>query len=44
MIHFPATDPEFEEMFKTEEDCMEYIISVRWPEGYICPIYQHDKL
>ncbi|MDR2387868.1 MAG: transposase, partial [Deltaproteobacteria bacterium] len=38
MIEFPNTDHEFEELFKTEKDCVEYIISVRWPDGPTCPI------
>jgi transposase-like protein len=28
---------EFENMFKTNEDCIEYLTQVRWPEGFICP-------
>ncbi len=29
---------EFEEMFKTEQDCIEYISSIRWPKGFECPV------
>lgn len=28
---------EFEEMFKTEQDCINYLISLRWPNGFMCP-------
>ena len=28
---------EFEEMFRTEQDCINYLISLRWPDGFICP-------
>lgn len=28
---------EFEEMFKTEQDCINYLISLRWPNGFVCP-------
>jgi len=27
---------EFEEMFKTEQDCINYLISLRWPNGFVC--------
>jgi Zn ribbon nucleic-acid-binding protein len=44
MIQFPTTDKEFEELFKTAEDCLAYIIAVRWPDGPKCPKCQCDKL
>jgi transposase-like protein len=44
MIEYPTTDQEFEETFKTEEDCLEYIISVRWPDGPHCPKCHHGRL
>jgi len=25
-------------MFKTEQDCIEYISSIRWPQGFECPV------
>lgn len=28
---------EFEEMFKTEQDCIDYLVSLRWPNGFECP-------
>lgn len=28
---------EFEAMFKTEQDCLDYISSIRWPQSFICP-------
>jgi len=28
----------FEKMFMREEDCIEYLTSVRWPHGFVCPI------
>jgi hypothetical protein len=30
---YPENDQEFAKMFKTEEDCLEYLISIRWPDG-----------
>ena len=40
---------EFEELFKTEQDCIDYLRSVRWPHGFECPVccsirtYQKSK-
>ena len=28
---------EFEEQFRTEESCRQYLSRLRWPEGYVCP-------
>ena len=28
---------EFEELFKTEQDCIDYLTSLRWPNGFECP-------
>lgn len=28
---------EFEEMFKTEQDCIDYLTAMRWPNGFECP-------
>ena len=28
---------EFQEMFATEEACRKYLLSLRWPEGFVCP-------
>jgi transposase-like protein/Zn ribbon nucleic-acid-binding protein len=44
MILYPTSDLELEQAFRTERDCLEYIISVRWPEGPRCPQCRHDKL
>jgi len=29
--------PEFETRFVTEESCRDYLMRLRWPEGFICP-------
>ncbi|MHB8418483.1 MAG: IS1595 family transposase [Myxococcales bacterium] len=34
---FPATLPEFEERFGTEEQCQELLMRLRWPDGFVCP-------
>lgn len=36
-MKYPANQMEFEEMFKTEQDCVDYLMLVRWPQGFICP-------
>lgn len=30
---YPKNQIEFEKMFATEEDCIKYIIALRWPEA-----------
>lgn len=32
---------EFEKMFTNEEQCLQYLFQVRFPEGYICPKCEH---
>lgn len=34
---FPATLPEFETRFSTETACREYLVKLRWPQGFVCP-------
>ena len=33
---------EFQDRFRTEEDCLEYVRQLRWPHGFICPNCGHD--
>ena len=35
---FPHTDREFFSMFGTEEQCREHLHSIRWPNGFVCPV------
>lgn len=37
-MKYPGNQMEFEEMFKTEQDCLNYVSSIRWPQSFICPI------
>ncbi len=37
MEEYPRSLAEFEEAFGTEEDCREYLLRLRWPEGFVCP-------
>jgi len=34
---------EFQQSFSREEDCAEYLIQQRWPEGYACTRCGHEK-
>ncbi len=34
---YPSNFEEFLEMFQTEDDCLEYIRRIRWPDTFICP-------
>ena len=37
-MKYPANQMEFEEMFKVEQDCINYLIALRWPHGFECPV------
>lgn len=37
-MKIPSNQMEFEEMFKTEQNCVDYLIAVRWPHGFECPV------
>ena len=37
-MKYPTNQIEFEELFKTEQDCVDYLICIRWPQGFECPI------
>lgn len=34
---------QFEEKFGTEQQCLDYLASLRWPEGFRCPRCHHDE-
>ena len=40
---FPRSFPTFAKRFSTEEDCFNYIIDVRWPDGFVCSKCGHDR-
>ncbi len=44
MDDFPKTSTEFRERFPTEESCVAYLVSVRWPDGFECPACRHRKM
>lgn len=41
MEDYPKTILEFEQRFGTEESCREYLVRIRWPDGFICPHCGH---
>lgn len=43
MEDYPTTILQFEARFATEEACREYLVSLRWPDGFRCPNCAHAK-
>jgi transposase-like protein len=43
MKEYPMTLEEFEKEFDTERACRDYIVSIRWPDGFQCPRCGHNK-
>lgn len=37
-MNYPGNQMEFEDMFRTDQDCIDYLTKVRWPHGFECPI------
>src|SRR5271167_1755065 len=37
MDDFPRNLIEFDARFSTEQACREYLIKLRWPDGFTCP-------
>ena len=35
--HYPRSTGEFLAWFRTDEDCLDYLEWLRWPDGFICP-------
>lgn len=40
---FPKNRIELEEHFRTQDQCLEYLFKLRWPEEFICPKCGHEK-
>jgi hypothetical protein len=40
---YPATWVEFEQRFNTEEACRQYLLALRWPEGFRCPVCEGTR-
>jgi transposase-like protein/predicted RNA-binding Zn-ribbon protein involved in translation (DUF1610 family) len=43
MENYPETLLDFEDRFRTEETCLEYLFKLRWPEGFSCPRCGHRE-
>ena len=37
MEDYPKTAAEFQRLFSTEEACWDYLVGLRWPDGFRCP-------
>src|SRR5579863_4172355 len=37
MEDYPRTVLELEDRFSTEEACRDYLVQLRWPDGFVCP-------
>lgn len=38
MTVYPANTKEFNEAFKDDATCLEYLYEIRWPNGFVCPV------
>lgn len=43
MENYPRNIIEFEKRFNSEQSCREYLVQLRWPNGYICPNCSYNK-
>jgi transposase-like protein len=41
---YPKTLLELEERFLTDQDCLEYLSKIRWPDGFQCPACEHGDV
>jgi len=42
-MEYPRDQMEFERAFASEENCLQYLIEVKWPLGYKCNTYGHNE-
>ena len=40
-LHYPRSTGEFQSWFGTDDDCLDYLGWLRWPEGFTCPECGH---
>ena len=36
-VDYPETFGQFQDWFRTDEACLEYLARLRWPAGFVCP-------
>jgi len=37
-VDYPRTIQEFDEWFPNEDACAAYLLRLRWPDGFVCPV------
>ncbi len=42
MEDYPRTLAQLEDRFATEQACRDYLVALRWPAGFACPLCGHD--
>ena len=42
-MNYPVNQLEFERLFSKEMHCLEYLKSIRWPKGFVCPVCKNCK-
>ncbi|HEY5674662.1 MAG TPA: transposase, partial [Malonomonas sp.] len=40
---FPSNEVEFDRRFHSEDACLDYLLQLRWPEGFKCSCCGHDN-
>lgn len=40
-IHYPSSLGGFHSWFATDDDCLDYLAWLRWPDGFVCPRCAH---
>ncbi|MBF0460235.1 MAG: IS1595 family transposase [Magnetococcales bacterium] len=43
-VDYPRTMQEFDDRFPNEDACQEYILRLRWPDGFVCPKCQSTDI
>jgi len=41
-VHYPRSVGELQAWFRTDDDCLDYLEWLRWPDGFVCPRCGHD--
>ncbi len=42
-VHYPRLAGEFRAWFATDDDCLDYLEWLRWPQGFVCPWCAHPR-
>jgi len=43
MDDYPRTLAELEARFADESACRDYLVALRWPDGFVCPVCEHKS-